>query len=126
MIRVIMLCLALTGCVTSPFGNLEHELNSRFEFIDDDERDLWCVLPLGKQVQGDCDDWAVTINHHTGADVFYVITEMNEPHLVACKDELCTDNLKVIFWRENSGYNFLGQIPQSRIDSKVAECAASK
>lgn len=93
---ILILAFATTGCaVNIPHIDQHHQALSNFEYVAD-QADEWRVYDrIDQPFQGDCEDYALTLQQQIGGTVWHVIVTQGH-HAVLVADGYVYDNLR--YW----------------------------
>ena len=84
--------LALSGCVNySPDDEQYFIARKNFHYQSDLVNEYRLYSYIDKPFYGDCEDFAFTLQHQMGGDVWYVLLNYTLPHAVLVKDSIVYD-----------------------------------
>ena len=107
MIRILLISLLLTGCATmTPDEAAMWQASGNFNYKAD-INDEWRIYDrIDQPFEGDCEDYALTLQKQIGGDVWFVSHRTLGPHAVLVKNHIAYDYL---IGRPVSFYDYPGK-----------------
>lgn len=98
------------------------DLQSRFTYrLEPEGRDDWRILSNEGSVEGDCEDFALTLRAIIGGQIYIVQESVrSRPHALLCGVDWCVDNIQpTIFDVDIRNHRYVIQISDEEIELRL-------